>query len=186
MRARLAALEPRHAHATAEEIATRALAQPAVSGKSIVLCCLSFGHELDTRRLIGRMLGVGYQVCVPRCVEATRELTAHPYPCPLERLSFGLEQPTADCPTFDLDRVEAAVLVGLAFDRRGFRLGYGGGYFDRFLASHPIPTLGLAYDSQIVARLPSTDHDIPMTAVVTETRILSPVAQSGPAPNAAS
>ena len=188
MRLGLASKDPASARSAAVETAARAQALPLLADASVVLCCLSFGRELDTRHLIDRLLATERQVWIPRCVESTRELTVHAYPCALERLSFGLEQPTAQVPALDPARLDVALLVGLAFDNRGYRLGYGGGYFDRFLAAHAMPAIGLAYESQLIERLPVAEHDVPMAAVVTERRIVEPVvlgpgtAKPGPGP----
>lgn len=62
-------------------------------------------------------------------------------------------------------------MLGLGFDRRGFRLGYGSGYFDRFLAGRPFPAIALAFAVQLEDELPAEPHDIPMTVIVTENEI---------------
>ena len=66
------------------------------------------------------------------------------------------------------EAVEAALVLGLGFDRRGYRLGHGSGYFDRFLAGRSFPAVGLAFEMQIVDEIPNECHDIPMSAVVTD------------------
>jgi len=64
--------------------------------------------------------------------------------------------------------LDAVLVLGMAFDRRGYRLGHGGGYFDRFLAGRPFPAIGLAYDFQVLDQIPVEHHDIAMSIVVTE------------------
>lgn len=174
MRRRLAGVDAEAASAAAWAVAQRAMADRAVGAASTLLICLAFGDELDTRPLIDRLTDAGKRVCLPRCVEGRRELTVHPYPCALERLSFGLEQPTRDSPAIDAATLDLALLVGLAFDHKAYRLGHGGGYFDRFLAATALPAIGLAYDQQIVEELPRLAHDVPLTAVLTPTRTLRP------------
>lgn len=140
-----------------------------------VMMCLSFGQELDTWPLADALLDRGFSLFAPRAEWRSDHLSIHPYPCPLETLSFGLRQPTALAPKLPstvIDELDVAVLLGLGFDRRGYRLGYGRGYFDRFLASHPIPAIGLAFDVQVVDRLPVEAHDVPLTHIITETAIL--------------
>ncbi len=66
------------------------------------------------------------------------------------------------------------LVLGLAFDRRGYRLGHGRGYFDRFLAGLAVPSIGLAHPFQLVDRLPAEPHDVPMTVVVTAEETLRP------------
>jgi 5-formyltetrahydrofolate cyclo-ligase len=72
------------------------------------------------------------------------------------------------------DTIDAAIVLGLGFDRRGYRLGYGSGYFDRFLAAYPLTAIGLAYGFQMIDRLPTEPHDVPMTVVVTERETVEP------------
>jgi 5-formyltetrahydrofolate cyclo-ligase len=64
------------------------------------------------------------------------------------------------------------VVPGLAFDSRGYRLGYGAGAFDRFLAGRRVLTVGFGYDLQIVDRVPVEAHDVPVGWLVTESRAL--------------
>ncbi len=173
LRDRLAAIEPEDARAAAARVARRVLGLPELARARHILTCLSFGAELDTWQLVEQLLESGREVYVPRANPAGHQLYLHRYPCPLETLSFGLRQPprgTPELPSEAVDRTIQAVLVlGLGFDRRGYRLGYGGGYFDRFLSGRPFPAIGLAYDAQLLDELPREAHDVPMTAVVTET-----------------
>lgn len=171
LRTELRALEPETARAAAERVAEAVLALPEVAGARRVLTCLSFGTELDTWRLADRLLAAGREVFVPRAEAETGRLLVHRYPCELETLSFGLQQPRRGSPEASPESLEVALVLGLAFDRRGFRLGHGRGYFDRFLAGRAFPTVGLAYDFQLRDSLPVEPHDVAMTAVVTERQI---------------
>jgi 5-formyltetrahydrofolate cyclo-ligase len=182
LRVRLAGLAPDAARRAAEEIARRALALPEVAEAGSVLVCLSFGSELDTWGLVERLLASGKRVYVPRADPRDRRLHLHRYPCGLETLSFGLRQPPRPAPGTEPDlpdegidmEIGAVFVLGLGFDRRGIRLGYGGGYFDRFFGEHRVPAIGLAYGVQIVDRLPTEPHDVPMTVVVTEDEVIRP------------
>ena len=66
------------------------------------------------------------------------------------------------------------VVPGIVFDMRGYRLGYGFGYYDRFLSSlrKETPTIGLAFEFQIVGKIPVGDQDIPVRKIVTEQRVI--------------
>lgn len=152
------------------------LALPELVTASAVLVCLSFGDEIDTWGLVDRLLARRVAVYVPRVDGRTGTLHVHRYPCPLETLPFGLEQPLAGADELAAKAIDstldAALLVGVGFDRRGYRLGSGRGYFDRFLSRHPLETLGLAYDCQLVDELPTEPHDVPLDVVVTESTTL--------------
>ena len=73
------------------------------------------------------------------------------------------------CPVRDL---HAVILPALAVDRNGNRLGFGAGYYDRFLTDVHLPTIALAYDFQIVGEIPAESTDIPVSFIVTESEII--------------
>jgi 5,10-methenyltetrahydrofolate synthetase len=169
---RLAEMSEEERHRADAALAEAVLALPEVAAARRVFTCLSFGHEADTWGLVERLLNSGKEVFVPRTEAAGRQLHVHPYPCDLVTLSFGLRQPPPGAPQVPDAEVDAtvdvALVLGLAFDRRGYRLGHGAGYFDRFLAGRPFPTVGLAYACQIVDELPVENHDVPLRRVVTD------------------
>ena len=129
--------------------------------------------------LVEELLTAGREVFVPRADPRDGKLHVHPYPCALRTLSFGLRQPPRGTPEVAEEAIDgtldAVLVLGLGFDRRGFRLGYGSGYFDRFLAHRPFPAIGLAFAVQLEERLPNEPHDIPMALVVTETEVCRPL-----------
>lgn len=177
MHARLSAIDPAERRRGADAVADRILGLPRLDRPLRILSCLSFGSEIDTRGLVDRLLAAGHEVYVPRADLPTRTLSVHRYPCDLERLAFGLEQPpagTAGLSDDEIGGLDLAIIVGLAFDRRGYRLGHGGGFFDRFLARHPLDAVGVAFELQIVDRLPVEPHDRPMDRIVTERGVLLP------------
>ncbi len=170
--ARLEAIAPERAARAAALAAERFLALPEVASARRVLACLSFGPEISTVPVIDALLAAGREIYVPRADARDGLLHVHRYPCELVTLTFGLRQPRRGAPEVDpaaLDATLDAVLVlGLAFDEEGYRLGYGSGYFDRFLAGRPFPGIGFAYETQVLDRLPHESHDVPMAALVTE------------------
>ena len=176
MRARLQTLDAESSRRAAERLAEHVMGLPEVEAGEGVLVCLSFGLEIDTWGLVDRLLASGRRVYVPRAAARTKRLHVHPYPCELAQLSFGLKQPKASCAEVEPEqidtRVDVALILALAFDRRGYRLGYGAGFFDRFLVRRPFLKVGLAFESQLVDRLPVEAHDIPMDAVISDQSIL--------------
>ena len=157
--------------AGAAAVGDRLFAAPELSHARRVFTCLSFGDELDLWPIVERLLAEGREVYVPRTTRRDPAIHVHRYPCALETLSFGLVQPRKGEPELEPAAIdgtlEVALVAGVAFDRDAFRLGYGAGYFDRFLAGRPFPALGLAFDEQIVERLPVEAHDVAMRAVLT-------------------
>lgn len=89
--------------------------------------------------------------------------------------TFRILEPKADkVISYDKRQIEIALVPGVAFDRKGHRLGYGLGFYDRFLKTLPKKTvkIGLAYDFQLIERLPIEIHDIPVDIVVTESKVV--------------
>ncbi len=181
---RVARLSAQEAEAAAARMADLVLALPEMAHAGGVLACLSFGREPDTWGLVDRLLELDKAVYVPRVDRRERRLHLHRYPCALERLSFGLRQPvrgTAELAEAEVDEaIDVALIPGLAFDRRGYRLGHGAGHFDRFLAHRGFSAVGLAFHLQLLDELPVEAHDVPMAAVVTERGVWRPSALRAP------
>lgn len=161
-----------------EAIARNVAALPEFAAADAVFTYLSFGAEVDTRGLIQRAWGAGKTVCLPRVVPSTREMRWYAAGSldGLARSPFGVEEPPDD-PSREVhpaDFVRPVALVpGLAFDREGFRLGYGGGFYDTFLPDFPGTPIGLARACQLVDRLAVRDaHDAPVGIVCTEGEVI--------------
>lgn len=130
--------------------------------------------------LLRRCLNEGKSVCVPVTVPQQSELLAVTITDPSADLSPGYKGIPEPIPSLvELQRIcpqsiEIAIIPGAVFDRSGHRLGYGGGYYDRFLA-HKAPQacrVGLAFSQQLVDRIPVLSHDIPLDMLVTEKEVL--------------
>ncbi len=91
-----------------------------------------------------------------------------------EERGFGFPEPSADAPEASPEDLDLVVVPGLAFDPEGHRLGYGAGFYDRFLPlCSRAKTLGVCFDFQLLAEIPTTAADVPVSMVVTEKRTLS-------------
>ncbi len=128
---------------------------------------LSFGSEVSTKGLIRALLARGKQVCVPRIEGGV--MRSVPYAEPLEAGAYGILQPKGGEET----ACRVALTPLLAVDGEGYRLGYGGGYYDRYFSLHPdVLRVGLAYAGQAVEGLPREKTDMPLHAVVTEKGVM--------------
>ncbi len=136
-----------------------------------VLFYLSGGSEPDTWALLDLALREGKKAFAPRCLDGEGSMAFYRVASQEELVPgrFGLWEPDpARCPLAG-DVTGALCLVpGLAFDREGFRLGYGKGYYDRFLAGHSVRTVGLCYGDLLVPRLPRGPYDRQVSCLVTE------------------
>ncbi|MFC3099314.1 5-formyltetrahydrofolate cyclo-ligase [Altererythrobacter lauratis] len=133
--------------------------------------------EAPSARYIRHFFEAGHTIALPRITTLTEPMRFHLHTDPygesdLEEGPLGLRQPAADAPEL-VPQVLFMPLVG--FTARGERLGQGGGFYDRWLAAHPgTLAIGMAWDVQEVESLPTEDHDMPLAAIVTPTRILGP------------
>lgn len=137
---------------------------------SLVLCYHSTPRELGTRGILAAALDQGKEVALPRCDTATRQLHFLLYreedallPGPM-----GLWEPDpARCPPADWDADTLCLVPALAADRRGHRLGYGGGWYDRFLARFSGHTVALCRTPWLLKELPADPWDQPVEGVLT-------------------
>ncbi|MGI9953482.1 5-formyltetrahydrofolate cyclo-ligase [Moorellaceae bacterium AZ2] len=149
-----------------------------------VMIYVSFGSEVRTEGLLQEALGQGKRVAVPYCQKEKRELIAsevYRYPEDLSPGTWGIMEPRLETlRPLDPQAIDLCIVPGVAFDEGGNRLGYGAGYYDRFLPNlRPgTPKIALAFDIQIVATTHPSLHDIPVDLIITETRIIKPVHRS--------
>lgn len=163
-------------------IEQQVLGLPEFAAADALLAYLSFGAEVETRGIIEAAWAAGKTVALPRCVPGTRTMVWYLVDSfdGLVRSPIGVEEPAED-PTREVDPAglgAALVLVpGLTFDAQGFRMGYGGGFYDVFLAgpgAHAV-SVGLCREVQLSDRVQALDqHDLPVRIVATEKRVLRP------------
>ncbi len=154
-------------------IVKRFLALPEVQGARIVMAFWSFGSELDTQPLLAATHAAGTSTALPRIVDGELEVRAYAPGDEVTSTSFGAMEP-ADGATLPPQDVDVVCVPGVAFDRAGRRIGYGGGFYDRFLKrADRAVRVGVAYDVQVVAEdLPSGPFDLRVDAVVTESETI--------------
>jgi 5-formyltetrahydrofolate cyclo-ligase len=143
-----------------------------------VLLTLPFGSEWDTLALVRAALAAGKTVVVPRVDKESRRLLLHAIADPVRDIGTGyrdIPEPLPGCPRISRDTIDFVLVPGIAFDREGRRLGYGGGYYDRLLPllSPRAARVAGAFELQLVDRVPAAPHDIAVDAIVTESRALT-------------
>ncbi|MCS7067485.1 MAG: 5-formyltetrahydrofolate cyclo-ligase [Meiothermus sp.] len=130
-----------------------------------ILLYSAFGSELDP---------AGLQTLYPACYYLPRARTyaleVHPLPCRLVKHKYGFWEPAPESPRVEPAVLDAVLVPGLAFDPWGHRLGYGQGFYDRFLAQLPPHTLtiGLVAEALLVPELPHDPWDVPVRFLATE------------------
>ncbi len=129
--------------------------------------------EVDIRPVIDHALKHGRRLYLPRVVRHPRQLELCLFSGDPESLApgpFGLRQPCTE--TMDAAEIDMVIVPALAFDLQGQRLGYGTGYYDRFLKTTDAFRVGVAFDDQMAESLPTTRHDVAMDIVITQSRQL--------------
>ena len=136
----------------------------------------SVHSEVQTQPIIRAAWRAGKRVALPVSVKKERRLVfrlASDLEADLLPGMMRIPEPKASCPRMNLEEAECIVVPGIAFDRRGHRIGYGAGFYDRFLRQVPrAPRIGLAFEVQLVASVPHADHDQHMNFIVTERRAI--------------
>lgn len=154
---------------------------PVFQSSSVVLAYMPIPGEVDLTPLVERQPQKHW--ALPRILPAAgHRMVFHPYqPGRLIRHPFGMAEPAPDLPIVPPGEIQLALVPGLAFDRLGRRLGYGGGYFDRFLHAYSGASLGIIFQALLRERLPCGEHDVPVQWIVTEAGFLKP-AENLPSP----
>lgn len=142
----------------------------------LVLLYAAVRGELDISMLADTLLERGITVAYPRSerggvmhfhsVSSRRELIPGLY---------GIPEPQEDAPSAHPTERSVCIVPAIAYDKNGYRLGYGGGYYDRFLRGFLGKTIGIAPASALMEKLPRAEHDLAVDAIVTERGVLLPV-----------
>jgi 5-formyltetrahydrofolate cyclo-ligase len=158
-----------------EAIRRRILGLSEVAEARVIHCYVSAkNNEVDTRRLISVALEEGKRIVVPVTDLWNRRLDHSEIKCldELERSIFGLLEPREECRRLiGIDEIDLVIVPGLAFDPQGNRIGFGGGFYDRFLSEIRAPKIALAYSFQVVEKIEEGPHDVRMDKVVTDERV---------------
>lgn len=175
MRALSRQTDPVSKAAASQAIITRLEELPLFQQAAEIHTFVAWRHEVDNHELIRRLLQMGRRVAVPKIEPATPHLR-HYFIAGFSELrkgAFDILEPPAEPNRLAAPEQFGLVLVpGLAFDRSGNRLGMGEGYYDRFLAQVGAPKIALAFDFQIVAKIPAEPHDQRVDIIVTEKEVI--------------
>ncbi len=158
-----------------ERLFARFLALPEVEAAKTILLYRGMGAEPDTRRLERALLERGKTVALPRVLPGRgMEARAVTGDTVLLRHFYGMLEPGEDCPVLPREGIGLILTPGLAYDRAGYRLGQGGGYYDRYLAGYGGHSAALCRAAFLLPRVPAMSHDRPVELVVTEGEVIRP------------
>jgi 5-formyltetrahydrofolate cyclo-ligase len=138
---------------------------------NIVAVTVSSGREVDTFPIIKQAWSEKKTVVVPKCDPATntmefRSITSFNQ---LEKVFYGLKEPIlSETSAVSKSQIDLILVPGISFDKNGYRLGYGGGYYDRYLVDYKNVTVSLAFSCQVIDEVPREAHDVAVSNLITE------------------
>ena len=147
------------------------LQEQGIKNAQVIGITLSVFPEVETWDLIKLFWSQGKRVVVPKCEPKSRMMTFYEITSfnQIENVYMNLSEPIPHMTTkVSKEEIDYLIVPGLAYDRQGFRLGFGGGYYDRFLTDFKKPTISLAFHMQIVEKIPTDDYDVPIEKIMTE------------------
>ena len=154
-----------------QALTERLLHHPFYQEAKVIATYLSFPHEFQTQKLIEQVLKDGKKVLIPKTYPKGRMDFVVYDPQQLVKTSFGLLEPEGELTVIDSCQIDLIHVPGLVFTTEGYRIGYGGGYYDRYLEHFPGHTLSTVYPCQIQDFSPE-NHDIPVQEVLIDERNL--------------
>lgn len=169
-----AALDPARRAECSRLIAEQLLADKAWAAAKSVMAYCSFPEEVATEMILARALRQGKRLLLPRCIAGENRFEAvevRDLETDLAPTAFhGLVEPLPGLKgTERPEGLDMILVPGIAFDRRGFRIGFGAGMYDKFLSANSDPyRVALAFSLQVVEEVPIDTHDEPMHAILTE------------------
>ncbi len=155
-----------------EKICTTFLSLATYRYSSILLMYSPKGSEVNVMPIAKKALEDGKKVAFPRCIPGSHDMEYH-FITSLEQLvkgTYGLLEPSADLPKYDRNdnTPSACVIPAIVYDKAGYRIGYGKGYYDRYLGSFSGSKVGMVYSECITDKLPRGRFDLMVDFMVTE------------------
>ena len=160
------AMTPEEITAASEKLTANFLATDLYRQAKTIYGYLPYNQEVRTVPILEQALADGKRVAVPKVYGDEMKFIYLPDLTQVAKGYSGIPEPIADDPVGD-DPTALVLMPGLAFDKEGHRIGYGGGFYDKFLALEPNhPTVALCYAFQLLRELPVEDFDVPVDLVL--------------------
>lgn len=151
-----------------------------VKNSHTIMLYLDFNNEVSTDNLIDNLISQGKIVASPITLKDERKLIPSQITDLKSGIQFGaynIREPKPECSSeIDINQIDLVIVPAVAYDLNCYRLGYGGGFYDRFLENlrEDAITVGIAFDLQIFESVPKEPHDAQLDYIITESRILTP------------
>ena len=133
-------------------------------------CYYSIGSEVRTQDVLQEILSSGKELSLPKVVKNDLVFKKITNLSELEQGNFSVMEPKESCPT--VKNIEVIIVPAIALMRDGYRLGYGFGYYDRYLSGKKSKNIALTYSKQIVRSFPASERDVKIDCIVTEDEVM--------------
>ncbi|GKW44355.1 5-formyltetrahydrofolate cyclo-ligase [Planococcus sp. NCCP-2050] len=154
-----------------EKIIQRLAEDPIFVNAATIGMTISAFPEVDTTQLIDYCWSIGKKVAAPKCIPSTRGMDFYILTdySELENVYMKLLEPRIDKSRYaSPNEIDLMIVPGVVFSKSGYRIGFGGGYYDRYLSVYEGKTASLVFDMQLVESMPVENHDIPVQHIITE------------------
>ncbi|UJF28311.1 5-formyltetrahydrofolate cyclo-ligase [Planococcus sp. 107-1] len=154
-----------------EKIIQRLAEDPIFVNATTIGMTISAFPEVDTSQLIHYCWSIGKKVAVPKCIPSTRGMDFYILTdySELENVYMKLLEPRIDKNRYvSPNEIDLMIVPGVVFSKSGYRIGFGGGYYDRYLSAYNGDTVSLVFEIQMVESMPVENHDIPVQQLITE------------------
>lgn len=152
---------------------------PEYQAANTVMCFVSFKDEVETHDLIKEMIKHGKRVCVPHIVKGKKIMVPaeiRDFDKDLALGYYGILSPIEETLSIiDGNDVDLIITPGVIFDKKGYRIGYGAGFYDKFFStlSKPIPKIAIGFSLQQAFEVPKDEYDLPVDKLITEKEIIN-------------
>ena len=139
-----------------------------------ILCFASTEDEINTDAIINSAICDGKTLALPYCTDKSGHMQFYiiTSPADLTKGSFGIREPDiTKCKRLESYDNSIIIVPALAYAKDGFRIGYGGGYYDRFLTEYNGVCVGICYDEMLLDKIPADSYDLPVDIIVTQNLI---------------
>ena len=167
-------LSPEQRRTKTIAIEERLFSLPSFHAANVVMFFASFQSEVDTHHMIRRALASGKRVVLPKVRGKDLELyEITNFDKDVSPGAWGIPEPDGTAVRrAELKEIGLIVVPGAAFDDQCNRIGYGGGFYDRLLKDYLGQTVAIAFEEQLVRKVPCDDHDVPVKQIITDERII--------------
>src|SRR6056297_1690295 len=167
-----------------EDIKSKIISKKILSLKEIkesknIMIYVSYRSEVSTNKLIISLLNKNKRIFAPYCIKDEKRMEVVEIENPdqdLEKGAYGIKEPAKRIRNNKIDpkNLDIVVVPAVAFSKSGYRVGYGGGYYDRFLErlANKTISIGINYEEMLFDKVPKEDHDLAVDMVVTDKRLL--------------